>query len=715
MILGVGVFSLLVVLSSVPPSADAPAPPVAHAQVPDGPVVVVSMKLRDRPSDAYDRLEEVLGWIVPRTEIRRVHYRRLTPARLARLAPAALVLGPQGTPWWEYPAAELERFSATLREFSGPVLGICGGHQFLALAHGGTVAPISCPAEHDGYSGCTREYGDLPVRATMDDPLLQNLPETFVVRQSHYEEVKTLPVGFHGLASSSLSLFQVIRSSTGPVYGVQFHPEAFSAASPDGLQVLRNFLRIAGLSGPRAPLADLHCDVLMRLSKDERADIVHDSGPVSLEALTLGGGAVQIFAIFVYPKEGMDLMRAGQAQARAFRDRVLSVSRGMIRPAVTPEDLSTNLEDGVISGILAIEGAHVLGCDASNLVWYVKQGLRVLGLTWNNSNAFARGLDDDGPTTWGLTTEGERLLRLMEVHRVIADLSHAHWNTFWDTVTLTRGPVIVTHANARGVWDHERNLDDEQLLAIAEKQGLVGLCYHSRFIDGSKRASLEGLARHYEYIVATVGARHVSLGSDFGGGIHPPKGLFGAGQVPALLDVLQTRRAPSGAIEDLRIGNFLRLWQRAWDAYESIPPLDWRPLLALSVDGRPGALALFDRLRSTGLMICRDRWRFGGPSFEFRVSDGIPNALAVRIRSCSGGIVDVSVEVSVSESGDGERALGRGACPADGTRCVFSFGGEVPASAQPLRVAVEVPAGLDGCIEVQDIVPLRQGDRGPTS
>ena len=86
-----------------------------------------------------------------------------------------------------------------------------------------------------------------------------------------------------------------------------------------------------------------------------------------------------------------------------------------------------------------------------------------------------------------------------------------------------------------------------------------------------------------------------------------------------------------------------------------------------------------------------------------------------RFGARSGGISDLMMEVSAIGADGEESTLGRGACPTDGTRCTFRFGEEVPAGTQRLRVGVGVPAGLGGCIEVQDIVPLRQDDRGLTS
>ncbi|MBM4371233.1 MAG: gamma-glutamyl-gamma-aminobutyrate hydrolase family protein, partial [Deltaproteobacteria bacterium] len=214
-------------------------------------VLLVNMNPGEPASEAYQRIEETLRRLAPDLVVRAAHFRALSSEGLRRSPPDALILGPQGTPWWEYPRDELDRFAALVREFPGPILGICGGHQFLAMAFGGTVAPISCPAEAVGYKGCEREQGVVAVELSgVDSPLLRGLSSPIRVSESHYEEVKRLPTGFVTLASSPTSAVQVMAHETRLIYGVQFHPERADAAHPDGWTILERFLDQAGLRPP---------------------------------------------------------------------------------------------------------------------------------------------------------------------------------------------------------------------------------------------------------------------------------------------------------------------------------------------------------------------------------------------------------------------------------------------------------------------------------
>jgi len=211
-------------------------------------VLLVNMKYRDKVSGAYKRLDRVVEGLVPGVNVEIVHYEKVTPSLLTRIQPKALILGPQGTPWWEYDKKKIVRFAKTLQEFKGPVLGICGGHQYLAIAYGGEVGPIHCPKKRDGYKGCKGEHGfETVLIRDNDDPLFAGLPISVVMKESHYEEVKDLPNDFEVIASTALSQNQVIKHRSRTLYGVQFHPEIHDGKHPHGKRLLKNFLEMAGL------------------------------------------------------------------------------------------------------------------------------------------------------------------------------------------------------------------------------------------------------------------------------------------------------------------------------------------------------------------------------------------------------------------------------------------------------------------------------------
>jgi len=181
-----------------------------------------------------------------------VHFSQATYELIADTRPAFIILGPQGTPWCRYTGETgiaLQNFLWTLpiiaEELNIPILGICGGHQALALAFGGKVGPVR--ADEDDCMPYTRDRqgGVVPLTVNTEDPIFSGIDGNFRILESHYDEVKVLPPGFLLLASEKVSRYQIIRHPTRPVYGIQGHPEHSRGSQQAGGILIRNFLTIA--------------------------------------------------------------------------------------------------------------------------------------------------------------------------------------------------------------------------------------------------------------------------------------------------------------------------------------------------------------------------------------------------------------------------------------------------------------------------------------
>lgn len=179
-------------------------------------------------------------------------YREVTVENITKLRPAFLALSPNGIPWCRYKGRnreDLENFFSALRviveKMEVPVVGICGGHQALALAFGGKVGPIN-GGEDDcfPYRNKPTERGRHNIQVIEKDPIFTGMGPTINLVENHFDEVKKLPPGFIHLAENDLSHFQIIRHPTKPAYGVQAHTEYSYSARPDGGTLLRNFLKI---------------------------------------------------------------------------------------------------------------------------------------------------------------------------------------------------------------------------------------------------------------------------------------------------------------------------------------------------------------------------------------------------------------------------------------------------------------------------------------
>jgi membrane dipeptidase len=162
----------------------------------------------------------------------------------------------------------------------------------------------------------------------------------------------------------------------------------------------------------------------------------------------------------------------------------------------------------------------------------------------------------------GLTDRGREFVRRLDEKRILVDLAHISKRGFRDAVAAhdRSQPLVVTHTGVSGVFDHWRNLDDDQLRAIADTGGTVGVMYQSSFLgDRPLGGSAESIVRHLEHVVRTVGEDHASLGSDWDGAIVPPRDMPTCLELPRLVQIMLDRGMRPGAIRKILGENFLRV------------------------------------------------------------------------------------------------------------------------------------------------------------
>lgn len=174
-------------------------------------------------------------------------------------------------------------------------------------------------------------------------------------------------------------------------------------------------------------------------------------------------------------------------------------------------DILKSNKDSKIGVILGIEGVKYLK-NPEDIIRLYKKGIRHASLTWNEDNDYATGISK---IDTGLTLKGEHLISLMESLGMIIDLSHSNEKTFKDIIAKTKGPVIVSHGNAKSLCDHPRNYTDEQLFLVKEKNSVIGVCAVANFISKDKKnQTVKYLAKHIDYIIKLIGIDHVGLGLD---------------------------------------------------------------------------------------------------------------------------------------------------------------------------------------------------------
>lgn len=219
-------------------------------------------------------------------------------------------------------------------------------------------------------------------------------------------------------------------------------------------------------------------------------------------------------------------------------------------------------EAGKLYAFLAIEGMDAIGGDLSGIDRYVDLGARIGMLTWNHENRLATGARGDPGT--GLTDLGRQAVVRMQKQGMLVDVSHLNDGGFADVLRMTRGPVIASHSNCRALCDVRRNLTDDQLRAIRDTGGVVGVNVHHAFVHADPaRQTVEMLARHAARMADVMGIEHVACGFDFceffGPGNEGAKGLEDCSGIPYFFRELERLGMTAAERELVARKNFLRV------------------------------------------------------------------------------------------------------------------------------------------------------------
>ena len=190
----------------------------------------------------------------------------------------------------------------------------------------------------------------------------------------------------------------------------------------------------------------------------------------------------------------------------------LARSEGRATLALSKPDLPSQ-PDGTIRFVLHLEGGGPLEGSLAALESLFRLGVRSIQPAWNLRNELADGVRESD-TEGGLSRFGVAVLREMEQLGMLVDLAHISEAGFWHAIRSTTRPLAVSHSNAKAVHDHPRNITDDQLKAIAERGGVVGVHALPVFVDES-RPTIDRLVDHIAHMVGVAGIEHVGIGGDF--------------------------------------------------------------------------------------------------------------------------------------------------------------------------------------------------------
>ena len=247
-------------------------------------------------------------------------------------------------------------------------------------------------------------------------------------------------------------------------------------------------------------------------------------------------------------------------------------SEGMIQMVKTRGDLPEKPQPGSVKFLLHFEGCMPLRGSLENLRNFYRLGLRSIQPVWNFRNELGDGVWENR-TGGGLTNFGVQVIKEANRLGMVVDLSHMNREGFFQTLDAATAPLLVSHANACGMLKNPRNLDDEQIKAIARQGGLVGILALPERV-GEGEVGIEDMLKHMDYMIKLVGIEHLALGMDFvkydgprtlKDRHHPLhkdpliKGFEEIEDLPNLIDGLQRHGYKDEEIRMILGGNYLRV------------------------------------------------------------------------------------------------------------------------------------------------------------
>src|SRR5215510_5628207 len=363
-----------------------------------------------------------------------------------------------------------------------------------------------------------------------------------------------------------------------------------------------------------AIIIDTHADTPQRFL-DEHFDLGQDT-PVSdghedLGKIRKGNLAAEFFSIWVepefkghYARRALDLIDSVYKQAARHPEKMTM--------AFTAADIVRAHQQHKFAALMGIEGGHAIENDIRLLRDFYRLGVRYMTLTWSNTNEWAASscdIDDAKVQHHkGLTDFGKDVVREMNRLGMIVDISHVSDATFYDTLTVSRAPVIASHSSSRELSHHPRNMTDDMLRAIANNNGVVMVNFYSAFVDEDYRKAsydpekikqrdeeveaykkahahpdgspvpyneyaplekkwaaqfprppLKSLIDHIDHIAKVAGIDHVGLGSDFDGVTSLPEGIDSVADLPKITQALVQRGYTREQIDKILGGNFMRV------------------------------------------------------------------------------------------------------------------------------------------------------------
>ena len=448
-----------------------------------------------------------------------------------------------------------------------PIFGICRGHQVINVAFGGTLyQDIASQYAGDALNHSQKEardvathdvcynhatfYNHVTPSGLLNSPFYNHVTPSGLcnsqfsilhspfynhvtpsglslsVNSFHHQAVKAVAPEFVVTALSPDGLVEAMAHPEYPIFSVQWHPEPMAVA---GNEVMLDLFRYHIMQAS-----------IFKKAKKLHQQIVtidsHTDTPMIAQSFDLGrkeGGKVNlpfmqeglldaVFMVAYVPQGARDVdsLQKATSYAEERLSAVIAQAEKYARYmgiAKTPDELWQLKKAGKKAVFLGIENGYAIGKDLDNIKKFKDMGVSYMTLCHNGDNDIcdsASGNDEWG----GLSSFGIEVVAEMNRTGMMIDVSHIAESAFYDVLKYSTKPVIASHSSSRAICNHKRNLDDDQIRALAAKGGVIQVCLYKPFInEDAEKASLSDAIRHIRHIIEIVGVNHVGIGSDFDG------------------------------------------------------------------------------------------------------------------------------------------------------------------------------------------------------
>lgn len=282
---------------------------------------------------------------------------------------------------------------------------------------------------------------------------------------------------------------------------------------------------------------DFHCDTIGECYLQKK-NLASNDLHIDLQKSKCFEKYGQVFAIWIPDEKRGEAAFAYYQAVRDCFNRECAENAEKILPCKTAVDIETSFCAHKVAAVLAVEGGAVLGGDLEKLDKLYQDGVRLMTLTWNDTNEIANGCfaKDKG----GLTEFGRRVVQKMQNLHMLVDVSHLNERGFYDVAEYTEKPFLASHSDADIVdnpYAKARNLTDEQIKVLVACNGLIGINLCADFLGNNGQTGADAVLRHLSHFLDLGAEQNLAFGCDYDGcTVHPS--LNGIENIPYLAEYL---------------------------------------------------------------------------------------------------------------------------------------------------------------------------------